>query len=380
MRELLAFVPYVFRTARRARVRTILTVLGAALALGLFAFVRTVDRGVRDLADRSGQPVLVVFEESRFCPLTSEMPVRYSGAIRDVPGVADVLPTLVFINSCRANLDLVTLHGVEARSFEKIYDFDVLDGSVADWRGRSDGAVVGERLADRRKLRAGERVRLGEVDVHVSAIVRGRGAAIDNIAFVHLDQLALARRMLGGATEFLVRLQPGASEDDVARAIDAKFATDEKRTDTKTMQAFVAGAVNEIAEVVAFGRMLGYLAVAIVALVLANTVYISAQSRAAEMGVLETIGLTKEKLAGLIAMEGATLGLVGGALGCTMVLGYFALFPTTLGVEGHGIDFRPSARVAMETLGAAPAVGLLAAVGPAIDAARRPLAQAVKEE
>ena len=45
------------------------------------------------------------------------------------------------------------------------------------------------------------------------------------------------------------------------------FAVDEARTDTKTMQAFVAGAVGEIAEVVEFARMLGYIAVAIVAMV-----------------------------------------------------------------------------------------------------------------
>ncbi|MHC4958960.1 MAG: ABC transporter permease, partial [Planctomycetota bacterium] len=77
MRELLAFLPYVFRTALRARTRTILTVLGAAIAMGMFAFVRTVDGGVSELEKRAGTPVLVVFEESRFCPLTSMLPVRY---------------------------------------------------------------------------------------------------------------------------------------------------------------------------------------------------------------------------------------------------------------------------------------------------------------
>ena len=46
MRELLAFLPYAVRTAMRARMRSILTLLGAALAMALFAFVRTVDDGV----------------------------------------------------------------------------------------------------------------------------------------------------------------------------------------------------------------------------------------------------------------------------------------------------------------------------------------------
>jgi len=380
MRELLAFLPYVVRTARRARTRTILTVLGAALAMALFAFVRTVDRGVQDLARRARDPVLVVFQDSRFCPLTSELPARYAPGIQDVPGVEEVLPTLVFINSCRSNLDLVTLHGVTPEALRRIHDFDLLEGDFAAWAARSDGALVGQRLAARRGLRAGERVRLGEVDLHVSGVIAGKGAGIDNLAFVHLDQLALARKRLGSATQFLVRVAPGSSPEEVARAIDDKFRADEARTDTKTMQAFVAGALGEIAEVVEFGRIVGYLAVLIVALVLANTVFISAQARAAEMGVLETIGLTKARLAGLVALEGVGLGLLGGLLGAGSVLAFFALRPTTLGIEGYGIDFRPSVEVAAASLLASLLVGVLASLLPALDAARRPLHQAVKAE
>jgi len=380
MRSLLAFLPYVVRTVRRARTRTLLTVVGAALAMGLFSFVRTVDRGVTDLARRSNAPVLVVFQDSRFCPLTSYLPARYAPTIRDVEGVADVLPTLVFINSCRANLDLVTLHGVERKGLEAVYGLDVRSGSLADWRGRSDGALVGRRLAERRGLSVGDRVRLGEVDVHVSGIVAGRGAGIDNIAFIHIDQLALARDRLGAATQFVVRLEPGASPEEVSAAIDAKFHNDEARTDTKTMQAFVAGAVGEIAEVVEFARVLGYLAVLVVALVLANTVYISAQSRATEMGVLETIGLTKARLAVLISLEGVGLGLVGGVLGAGVVAIALTIHPVTLGVEGYGIDFKPSLVVVAQTILASLVVGALASIGPAIEVARRPLHLAVKAD
>jgi putative ABC transport system permease protein len=380
MRRLLAFLPYVFRTVLRARTRTILTVTGAAVAMALFAFVRTVDAGVEELRARAGKPLLVVFQDSRFCPLTSNLPVRYAPEIRGIKGVDLVLPTLVFINSCRANLDLVTIHGVEPDHLADVYDVKILAGDLATWKATSDGALVGERLAGRRNARVGERLRLGEIDVSVSGVFRSDTAGLDNLAFIHLDQLALARKKLGAATEFLVTLKPGASPQEVAKEIDAMFAPDEARTDTKSMQAFVAGAVGEIVELVEFARILGYLAVAIVALVLANTVYISAQARAAEMGVLETIGLTKPRLAGLISLEGVGLGLLGGLLGGGAVTLYFRLHPTTLGVEGYGIDFRPSLAVALQTLLAALAVGALASVGPAAEAVLRPLHQAVKAE
>src|SRR5688572_428210 len=174
--------------------------------MALFTFVRTVDDGVDTLAERADQPVLVVFQDSRFCPLTSELPLRYERTIDEVAGVAEVLPTLVFINSCRSNLDLVTLHGVTADALESLYDLDVIDGSIAAWRSRSDGALVGEKLAKRRGARVGERIRLGDVDLHVNAIVRGEAAGVANLAFVHLDQLALARKRQGAATQFLVKV------------------------------------------------------------------------------------------------------------------------------------------------------------------------------
>jgi len=379
MRELARFVPYVIRTAMRARTRTLLTVLGAAIAMGLFAFVRTVDTGVADLAQRAARPVLVVFQDSRFCPLTSYLPARYASTIRGIDGVKNVVPTLVFINSCRANLDLVTLHGVDG-DVREIYDLKLLDGDYATWKSRSDGALVGERLAARRGVGVGDRLRLDDIDIHVTAIVRSNSAGVDNLAFMHIDQLALARNRLGAATQFMVTLEDGVNATAVAAKIDEKFAPDEARTDTKTMQAFVQGAVGEIAEVVEFARVLGYLAVVIVALVLANTVYISAQSRAAEMGVLETIGLTKGRLAALVAAEGVGLGLVGGFIGTAVVLGFFWINPVTLGVEGYGIDFRPSFGVAMDSMLASLAVGVAASLGPAVEAARRPLHMAVRAE
>lgn len=353
MRDLLAFLPYAVRTALRARTRSLLTLLGAALAMALFAFVRTVDDGVTTLQQRADQPVLVVFQDSRFCPLTSELPLRYERTIRDLPGIADVLPTLVYINNCRSNLDLVTLHGVTASELTRLYDLDVLSGSIDTWRQQSDGALVGERLAERRRLATGQRVRLGELDVQVAGIVRSETAGVANLAFVHLDQLSLARKRQGAATQFLVRVKDGADTDAIAQAIDGVFATDTARTDTKTMQAFVAAAIAEIAQVVEFARWLGYLAVLVVALVLANTVYISAQSRSGEMGVLETVGLTKPKLMALIACEGVGLGLAGGVLGIGLVLGLLLFRPVTLGVEGYGIDLQPTWATAVSCLTAA---------------------------
>jgi putative ABC transport system permease protein len=371
------FLPYVGKTVLRARTRSVLTVLGAAFALALFAFVRTLEAGVGALTEGANAPVLVVFQQSRFCPLTSELPLRYQKQIESVEGVEAVLPVLLYINQCQANLDLVTLQGVDPAAFQAVQPLRPIQGG-ADLHGSGDGALVGEQLAKRRGLRVGDRVQLGNVNVVVRGIVEGEGAGLGNVAFVRLDQLANARDLLGKATEFLVRLKPGANAAAVAREIDAKFVSDEAPTDTSTMQAFVQGAVGEVAELVTFARILGYLAVLVVTLVIGNTVFISAQSRAGELGVLETIGLTKAGLAGLLLAESLLLAVVGGAIGTGAVAAWFAANPTTLGIEGYGIDFEAGPSVIAAGIVASLLVGLAAAIGPGLEALLRPLHVAVK--
>jgi putative ABC transport system permease protein len=322
--------------------------------------------------------VLVVSQQSRFCPLTSELPERYRTEIASVPGVEATLPTTIYVNMCRSNLDLVTLHGVDTAALEEVHGLRVVAGDVASWKATSNGALVGRRLAERRGLVVGQRVRLGILDIEVKGIVDGDGPGLDNVAFVHERPLQLARDLQGQTSEYFVRLSPGADATAVAREIDRRFATDVAPTDTKSLQAFVQGAVEEVSEIVGFARLLGYLAVLVVVLIVGNTVFISAQTRAQELGALETLGVTKARLVGLLLTEGLLLSLLGGAVGTAGVVAWFHLHPTTLGVEGFGIDFVAGPGVVVAGLLASLVVGALAALGPAVEAVLRPVADAVR--
>ena len=212
----------------------------------------------------------------------------------------------------------------------------------------------------------------------MKGIVDGDGPGLDNVAFVHEKPLQLVRDLQGQTSEYFVKLAPGADAEAVAREIDRLFATDVAPTDTKTLQAFVQGAVEEVAEIVGFARLLGYLAVLVVVLIVGNTVFISAQTRAQELGALETLGVTKARLASLLLLEGLLLAVMGGAIGTTAVLLWFHFQPTTLGVEGFGIDFVAGPEIAVAGLVASLVVGVLAALGPALEAVLRPVSEAVR--
>lgn len=380
MSHFLRLLTYVRRTIFRARLRSSLTVLGTALALGLFAFVWALERGVERLEEKADQPLLVVFQTSRFCPLTSNLPVRYADEISGMKGVKQVLPTLLYINACRSNLDLVTLHGVPTHNLTDIHQLEFLAGSVDRWRKSPRGAIVGQRLAQRRNLSIGDRVQLTNVDVSIEGIVTSDTAGIDNLAFVRLEQLQNARKKRGLATQVLVELEPGADPVAVAEAIDTRYRDERAATDTKSMQAFVQGAIGEVGEVVDFARLLGYLAVGIVVLILANTVSISAQTRTTELAVMETIGASRRLLGSLVLVESIFLALLGGLLGVGAVAIWLHTTSLTLGIEGWGIDIAPDATLAVAGVVVALGVGVVSALLPAWHTARRDLALAVKPE
>src|SRR4051794_9928492 len=116
---MLRFAPYVLKNMLRRRARTLLTVSGTAAAFFVFAVIGAARAGLADLTrGKLAERTLVVFQANRFCPSSSRLPQDYEGAIRKAPGVRDVVPMQVYVNNCRASLDLVLFHGLPAEKLE----------------------------------------------------------------------------------------------------------------------------------------------------------------------------------------------------------------------------------------------------------------------
>ena len=69
------FIPYILKTLWGHRIRTLLTVSGAAVALFVFCCVAAVGEGLGRLTDNEpAERTLIVFQANRFCPFTSRCP------------------------------------------------------------------------------------------------------------------------------------------------------------------------------------------------------------------------------------------------------------------------------------------------------------------
>lgn len=376
MKSIINLFALAWKQLTRHRLRTALTVLGVAAGMFLFTAVETMQRSLAQATETTASDTtLVVYRENRFCPSTSRLPEFYHDEIRRIDGVREVIPIQVVVNNCSTSLDIVTFRGVpDGMLTEYAPEIEVIEGSVEAWNQRDDGALIGEVFARRRGLSPGDQFDAAGVTVHVSGVLRSPFPQDNNVAYVNLPFLQQASKVgLGVVTQFNVRVESSDDLDRVAEAIDERFRSDQQPTSTRPEKAFFAESARELIQIIGFTRWLGLGAVVAVGGLVANAVMLVVRGRVRENAVLRTLGYPARAIAWLVMSEGGLLGLMGGAVGVLMAVGFLRWQALTIGNEGQTLAIQPDMAVVWVGLTAALLLGLAASVWPAWKAMRQPI-------
>jgi putative ABC transport system permease protein len=375
------FAPYVLKSLWRHRTRSLLTAGGAAAALFVFCAVGAVQQGMNGLVRGPAERALVVFQANRFCPATSRLPEDYARQVARLGGVRGVLPIQVFLNNCRASLDLVVFHGVPADQLRTARDLRLTAGAWDDFARRRDAALVGAALARRRGLAVGRPFSIGEVTVHVAGVYAAPNAAEESFVYTHLDflQRTPGLNAVGTVTQLEVLLDDNADPDTLCRSIDALFRAGPVATDTRPKGVFQAGALGDLAELVGFANYLAWASVGLVLALVAATAVMGVQDRIREHAVLQVLGVSGPRVFRLVLAESVLLSLLGGILGVGAATALLAWGGFALGAEGVTVAFTPSARLAAVGLAVAAATGFLAGLAPAWQAARADIVPSLRQ-
>lgn len=379
--KLLNLAALAFKQLTRHRVRSLLTILGVAAAMFLFATVETMQRSLRLATQtQADDTTLVVYRDNRFCPATSRLPEHYENAIRKIAGVKEVIPIQIVVNNCGASLDIIAFRGVPPDSLLRYApQIQVLAGSVEDWKQRDDAVLLGRHFAARRGLKPGDRFDAAGVVVHVAGIIESEEPQDNNVGYVHLPFLQQASKAgFGVVTQFNVRVTAGAELDRVAKEIDSYFRSEQAPTRTRPEKAFFADTAAALVELVGFTRWLGLGAVAAVLGLVANSVLLVVRSRVKENAVLQTLGFSQKAIAVLVAIEGVLLGLLGGGAGVASAVAFLRWQSFTIGNEGVTMAISPDAAIVLKGLATALALGLMASLYPAWNASRRPIVASLR--
>lgn len=375
------FAPYLFKSLWRRRSRTVLTVSGAAIALFVFCCVGSVQEGLARLtAGDQAERTLVVFQENRFCPASSKLPEHYGEEIARMDGVAEVVPIKVFTNNCRASLDVVVFNGLPPAKLQAARDLTLTSGSFSDFESHTDAALVGQAVAQRRGLAAGQRFTIGEVTVTIAGTFRSATPAEDSFIYTHLDFLQRARgkNSIGTVTQFEVRLDESADPDRLAAAIDAQFKSGPVATTTRSKGVFQRDTLADLAELIAFSHWLAYACVGLVLALVATTTVMAVQDRLQEHAILQALGLRPGRIFRLVIAESMLQSLAGGLIGIAVSLAVLTWGGFSIGAEGVTIAFRPSLELALWGALVAAVVGLLAGIVPGWQAAQTEIVPALR--
>ena len=373
------FWPYLLKTLWGHRIRSLLTISGAAVTLFVFAFLLSVQGGLEQLTKQSDS-VLVVFQANKFCPATSHLPQDYDQEIRKLPGVTEVAPIQVFTNNCRASLDVVVFYGVLAPQVRRIRNFDLVAGSWEDFENHQDAAIVGETLANRRQIQLGEKFSIGDVTVAVAGIYRSEQRSEEDYIYCHLDFLQRTKGMdlVGTVTQHEVLLADSADPQHVADVIDARYAGGPVETDTRTKGAFQASSLEDLIQLIDLSHYLGFACLGLMAVLLSTTTFMAVEDRIQEHAVLQTLGFSSARVFRLVLSECMLLSVVGGAIGIAAAWIVLSLSGLSLGAEAVTIAFVPSSKMVATALATTCVVGMLSGVAPAWRAATTEIVAALR--
>jgi len=153
--------------------------------------------------------------------------------------------------------------------------------------------------------------------------------------------------------------------------VDSQFVNSRAPTKTESEKEFQQSFVQMSSAIITSLQVISVVIVAIILLVLANTIVMSVRERTREYAVLKTLGFSGRQLAGFVFAEALVISLSGG------VLGLLLTFPIVKGFAKALPTFFPVINVAPITMalgiGAALLAGLAAAAIPANRVVRMPI-------
>ena len=378
------------RNVLRNKFRTVLTVVGVAVALVTFVLLRTVISSWEAAAQYSAQDRIGTRHKVSF---VIQLPKHYIDVVRnEIRGVK----AATFMNwfggkDPRDPDNFFATMAVDSSSFLDVYDEIVLPpADRARWLEDRRGAIVGRSLAAKLKVKVGDRINLtgtiypGTWTFNVSGIYTATRRSIDQSTFFfhwdYLDQ-SLDEDRRGEIGWIVSRIDAPGHSADISRAVDRVFDDRDVQTLTMSERAMNLSFMAMFSAILAAVNWVSAIILIILLMILGNTVAMGVRERTNEYGVLRALGFSPDHVRLFIVVEGMTLGLLAGVLGVGLAYplvnkGMSRFIEENMG--GMFPYFRIEPSTAIVAIALAIVLGGVAAMLPARRAGRIPVVEALR--
>lgn len=376
------FLPLVWANLTRHTRRTLLTTASVALALFLFASLRSVVTTLKAGADVGSESRMIVQSAKA---IVFFLPMSYKQRLAAVPGVAAVTWADWFGGVYQDPKNFFASFATDAESYLEMYktDMEIPADQKATFLRERTACIVGQHLMEKFGWQIGQNVTLkgtifqGDWTFTIRGVFHAVDPAFSEDALIfHYSVIYERYPQWVNPGWYVLQLKDPSQASQVAATVDSMFKNSTDPTKTGTERAFNANFMTMWGNVSFLMNSIGMAVVFAILLVAANSMMLSARERTNEVGILKTVGFTDRLLFGLVMAEASVIALGGAVLG----LGAAKALYRPSGFSAMG--FLPGFDVTVGTLllgfGIAVALALTSGLVPALQAARLSAIQALR--
>jgi putative ABC transport system permease protein len=366
------------RNILRNKLRTFLTILGAAVAIVAFIMLRTVLSAWAVAADYAAKDRIATRHKVSF---VITMPKNYIDTIRQVPGVkASTYMSWFGGKNPKKPEEFFASIAVEPATALEVMDEVILPADQKQrWLEDKKGAVLGDVLARQLGLKVGDRFTLqgsiypGDWEFNIDGIYTATRKSVDRSTFLFHwsylnDSLPESRRDQIGWVA--TRIDDPSKGPAVSAAIDKIFDDKDVQTATMSERAMNLSFMAMIGSLLQALDYISIIILVIMMMILGNTIAMAVRERTREYGVLRALGFSPGAVGFFVVAEALTIGLCAGVLGIALSVPIVELGMGRFLEENMGAWF-PYFRIAPQTYVAAMVLAIVLALVASVLPARR---------
>jgi putative ABC transport system permease protein len=326
----------------RNKARTGLTILGVAVAVITFLLLRTVLAAWTGGAEHAAKDRMFTRHKVTF---VMQLPKKYIDDIRRIPGIKAASWCNWFGGKDpKHENEFFGQFACDGKTyFEVVPEQKVPKDQLEAFLQDRTGAIIGTSLAHVMGWKIGDQVTL-ESGIYSSEkpwtfTIRGIYTAtsrnVDKQSFFfHWEYLneSLPEGMKDEIGWIMSRLDDPSRSAEMAVAIDKMFEDKDTQTLSQDERTFQAGFLAGFSQVLTALDLVSLAILAIMTLILGNTIAMGVRERTNEFATMRAIGFLPSHLRWFVLGEAAVLGFLGGALGIAIA------FPLVQGMLGRFLE------------------------------------------
>jgi putative ABC transport system permease protein len=327
------------------KLRTVLTIVGIAIAVGGFGFVRTIVTAWNAGVDASAANRMITRHAVSFI---FPLPLSYREHLLKTPGVSEVSFANWFGGVYKDPSEFKNFFprmAIDPDTYFSLYSEYIIDeAQLATFKQERNACIVGRKIAEEHGFKIGDVIPLdgdiypGTWEFVIRGIYRGKDKTADETQMLFhwrsLDERLRAEMpgRAGNVGWYILKVNKPGDMPVVAQTIDENYRNSRASTKTETEKEFQQSFVSMSSAIVNSIEVSSYIIIGVLLLILANTIAMGARERTREYAVFKTLGFSPSRIGSMIVGEALLLAMIGAGIGIPFIYnGAFALtsaFPT----------------------------------------------------